>query len=70
LAHRNGATSDAHPEPRDRHHRQLAAATEVDDFWASVEHLDNRDTVNAILGRVGRKLSAEGYRDFYSRRKQ
>lgn len=68
IAHRNGAISDAHPEPRDRHNRRLAASTEADDFWASVEHLDQRDTVNAILGRVGHQLTAQGYRDFYKKR--
>jgi len=68
LAHRNATVADAHPEPRDRHNRQLAASTAVDVIWASVEHLDERDTVNAILRRVGRQLTDEAYRDFYKRR--
>ncbi len=67
LAHRNGTVADAYPEPRDRHHRQLAASTHDDDVWASVEHLDERDTVNAILRRVGHRLTDEGYRTFYRR---
>lgn len=65
LAHRNPTVAGAHPEPRDMHNRKLAASTDVDDFWASVEHLDERDTVNAILRRVGHQLSDEAYRDFY-----
>jgi hypothetical protein len=69
LAHRNAAVGDAHPEPRDRHNRRLAASTDADDFWESVEHLDERDTVNAILHRVGRQLTPEAYRDFYKNRK-
>lgn len=69
LAHRHATVVEAHREPRDRRNRQLAASTEVDDFWASVEHLDERDTVNAILRRVGRELSAESYRDFYKKRR-
>jgi hypothetical protein len=69
LAHQNASVSDAHPEPRDRNSRRLAAATEVDDFNASIEHLDDRDRVNAILGRIGRQLTPEAYRDFYKNRK-
>lgn len=69
LAHRTAAVADAHPEPRDRHNRRIAASTDADDFWASVEHLDERDMVNAILRRVGHQLSEDGYRDFYKRPK-
>jgi hypothetical protein len=68
LAHPNAAPSDAHPEPHDRRNQGLAAATEVDDFWASVEHLDERDCVNAILGRVGRKLTDDAYRNYKARK--
>jgi len=68
LAHQNAMISDAHPEPRDRHKGQLAASTDGDDFWASVEHLDERGTVSAILRRVGRKLTDDAYRDFYQKR--
>jgi len=70
LARRNVRLSDAHPEPQDRHNRRLAAATETDDFWASVEHLDERDTVNAVLGEIGRKMTDEAYRNFYKDRAQ
>lgn len=70
LAHRNATVADAHPEPGGRHIRQLAASTEADDFWASVEHLDERDTVNVVLRRVGHQLSADAYRDFYKKRKR
>jgi len=69
LAHRNASLSEAHPEPRDRHNRKLATSTEVQDFLASVEHLDRRDAVNAILGRIGRKLTDTAYRDFYKNHK-
>jgi hypothetical protein len=69
LAHRNATTSDAHPEPRDRHNRRLAASTEAEDFWASVEHLDERETVNAILGQIGRRLTDDAYRNFYKKPK-
>lgn len=69
LAHRNATVADAYPEPCGRHNRRPALSTEVDDFWASVEHLDERDTVNAILRRVGHQLSDEAYRDFYKKRR-
>lgn len=69
LAHRNGLISDAQPLPRDRRNRKLATSTDVDDFWASVEGFDERDTINAILGRIGRKLSDDAYRDFYKKRR-
>jgi hypothetical protein len=67
LAHQNASLSEAHPEPRDRHNRRLAADTEVDDFMASLEHLDERDAVNAILGRVGRQMTDDAYRNYKPR---
>jgi hypothetical protein len=68
LAHKNASPSDAHPEPRDRHNRRLSAATEMDDFMASIEGLDERDTVNAILRRVGRRMTDEDYRNYKPRK--
>jgi hypothetical protein len=67
IAHRNASPSDAHPEPRDRHNRRLAADMETQDFMASIEHLDERDAVNAILRQVGRQLTDEAYRNYKAR---
>ena len=61
LAHRNAPPNDAHPEPRDRHNRRLAARTEADDLMDRIEHMDRRDAVNAILARIGRQLTDEAY---------
>jgi hypothetical protein len=35
--------------------------TETEGFTESLEHLDKRDAVNAILGRIGRQLTDETY---------
>jgi hypothetical protein len=61
LAHHNVLPGEAHSKPRDRHNERVAAATEDDDFMASIEHLDKRDAINAILTRIGRRLSDEAY---------
>jgi hypothetical protein len=68
LAHRNASPSDAHPEPRDHHNRRLAATTQMADFMESIEPLDERDAVNAILGRLGRQLTDEAYRNYKPRK--
>ena len=68
LARRNVLLSDAQPEPQDRHNRRLAAATQTDDFWASIEGLDERESVNAILGKIGFTMSDDAHRNFYKNR--
>ena len=61
LAHTNTPPSEAHAEPRDRHNRRLAAATDQADFEASLENLDMRDRINAVLGRIGYRMKDEAY---------
>jgi hypothetical protein len=61
LAHANAPPSEAHPEPRDRYNRRLAARTEAGDLMERIEHMEQRDAVNAILATIGRKLTDEAY---------
>jgi hypothetical protein len=66
LAHNNARPSEAHPEPRDKRNRRLAATTEADDLLDRIEHMDRRDAVNAILATFGRQLTDEAYAAYES----
>jgi hypothetical protein len=46
-----------------------SASTDAGDLFPSIDDLDERDRVNAILGRIGHKMTDEAYANYYEKRK-